>query len=352
MSKLRMSVAFAFISLLLFFSIGSTQEIFTGDLMKVETLIYGEPQSGAVLERLSKIENMLFGRVLPGTVLERQKRLVEFVFEGVEGEYPLIFKIASLEWFVLQEITSGPLVNRIDKLEEMVLGQKRGDKPVAWRVENLVKLCVPAGKITMEEIELPKGQLVKVSLLTPMDSRQNKVGDTVKVRVLEDLIYNGILVIPRGTVGVGEIVKVERAGAFGKMGKIDVKFKYVESLVGKEVPVYVGERAAEQTKKEAEGRAWAAITSFVGLGIFGPVGLVAGAFVHGEEAKIPAGTKFYLEVSEDIKIRGLVTEGIQKEVKKSEEMELESEEELESEGQPKGEKKSNVKEEPKPKKDK
>lgn len=287
-------------------SIGFAQEPFAGDLIKVEKLIYGEPQKGAVIERLNKIENMLFGRTLPGTLLERQKRLVDFVFGGTGGEYPLAFKVASLEWFVLQEVFPGPLSNRIDKLEEMIIGERRSDKPVAWRIENLTKLCVPAGEIKMEEVDLPKGQLVKVTLLTPLDSRSNKAGDEVRLRLIEDLIYNGVLVAPRGSIGVGEVIKVERAGAFGKTGKVEVKFKYVESLLGVEVPICMGEKAAEENKKEVEGRAWAVISSFVGLGVFGPVGLVAGAFVHGEEAKIPAGTKFYLETSEDVKVRGLV----------------------------------------------
>ncbi|MCS7234004.1 MAG: hypothetical protein N3C62_04455 [Synergistetes bacterium] len=345
MKRIKLLEVFVFLGFFLFSSAGLAQEIFTGDLVKVEALIYGESQGGAVLERLNRVENMLFGRTLPGTVVERQKRLIEFVFEGVEGEYPLAFKIASLEWFVLREVISGPLASRIDKLEEMVLGQKRGDKPMAWRVENLIKICISTGEIKMEEVNLPKGQLIKVSLLTPMDSRQNKAGDVVKVKVLEDLIYNGILVVPKGATGVGEIIKVERAGAFGKAGKIDVKFKYVESLVGKEIPVYVGERAAEETKKEVEGRAWAAITSFVGLGVFGPIGLVAGAFVHGEEAKIAAGTKFYLEVSEDIRIKGLLTDKVQKEEnKRVEEVEPEVDEE------PDNKEKSKTKEKPESKK--
>ncbi|KUK13476.1 MAG: TrbI/VirB10 family protein [Synergistetes bacterium] len=318
------------------FSIVVAQESFISDLVKVESIVYGEPQSGAVLERLNKIENLLFGRTLPGTVAERQKRLVEFVLNGMEGDYPLTFKISSLEWLVLQEVTSGPLANRIDKLEELILGERRADKPVAWRVENLMKLCVPTGEIKMEDVELPKGQLIKVSLLTPMDSRNNKPKDEVKFRVVEDLVFENVLVIPRGAIGVGEIVKVERAGAFGKTGKIEVRFKYVESIAGQKIPVYVGERAAEETKKEVESRAWAAITSFVGLGVFGPVGLVAGAFVHGAEAKIPAGTKFYLEVSEDVSVKGLATSFLKEEGKEPSEVEKEGGEEtkVEKESQP------------------
>jgi len=298
------------VSLLLFSGILSAQEPFVGDLVRVESLVYGEPQKGAVIERLDRIENLLFGRSLPGTVAERQKRLVDFVFGGAGEEYPLAFKVASLEWIVLQEVFPGPLANRIDKLEEMILGSKRTDKPVAWRIENLMKLCVPTGEIKMSEVDVPRGQLVKVALLTPLDSRNNKTGDQVRVRLVDDLIFNGILVAPRGSMGVGEVVKVERAGAFGKSGKVDVKFKYIESLLAEEIPICMGERAAEESKKEMEGRAWAVVTSFVGLGVFGPVGLVAGAFVHGEEAKIPAGAKFYLEVSEDVKTRGLVLEGV------------------------------------------
>ncbi len=294
------------------------EKVFIGDLIKVEKLVYGKPQQGAVIERLNKVEKMLFGRTLPGTILERQKRLIEFVFEGAEGEYPLCFKIASLEWLVLQEVFPGPLSSRVDKLEEMIVGKEQADKPLAWRVENLMKLCVPSGEIKMEEVKLPKEQLVKVTLLTPLDSRKNKPGDLVKIKVIADLIYNGVLIVPRGSIGYGKVVKVERAGSFGKAGKVNVEFNYIEDMLGKRIPVCMGKRAAEENKREMKGRAWAVVSSFVGLGVFGPVGLVAGAFVHGEEAKVPAGAKFYLETSRDIEVKGLIVkeEEVKQEIEK------------------------------------
>ncbi|MCD6363272.1 MAG: hypothetical protein J7M13_04655 [Synergistetes bacterium] len=311
----------AVISLVILFSLpvfGADEKAFIGDLIKVEKLVYGKPQQGAVIERLNRIERMLFGRTLPGTILERQRRLIEFVFEGTEDEYPLCFKIASLEWLVLQEVFPGPLSSRVDKLEEMIIGKEQTDKPLAWRVENLIKLCVPSGEIKMGEVELPKEQLVKVTLLTPLDSRKNKPGDLVRIKVISDLIYHGVLVIPRGSIGYGKVVKVERAGSFGKAGKVNVEFNHVEDMLGEEIPVCMGKRAAEENKREMKGRAWAVVSSFVGLGVFGPVGLVAGAFVHGEEAKIPAGAKFYLETSQDVKVKGLIVkeEEVKKEIEK------------------------------------
>lgn len=38
---------------------------------RIETVIYGEPSKGGLVERLNGIERELFGRSLPGSIAER-----------------------------------------------------------------------------------------------------------------------------------------------------------------------------------------------------------------------------------------------------------------------------------------
>ena len=68
--------------------------------------------------------------------------------------------------------------------------------------------------------------------------------------------------------------------------------------------VYLGELAKKATQSEAK----AAGATVAGLVLFGPIGIVSGAFVHGKELTIPAGTTLYVQVKDDVEIFGLVNQ--------------------------------------------
>ena len=51
----------------------------------------------------------------------------------------------------------------------------------------------------------------------------------------------------------------------------------------------------------------AAGASLAGIAVLGPVGIVAGAFVHGKDVRLPAGTELYIQTKADTTLYGVVT---------------------------------------------
>jgi hypothetical protein len=105
-----------------------------------------------------------------------------------------------------------------------------------------------------------------------------------------------VLVLPKGATGVGKVKKVVQPGMFGKDGRVDIDFMYINGVDGTKIPVFVGELAKQQAKSYA-GAAGAAIGGMI---ILGPVGVIGGAFVKGSSVVIPEGSVTYVQTTEDV----------------------------------------------------
>ena len=53
--------------------------------------------------------------------------------------------------------------------------------------------------------------------------------------------------------------------------------------------------------------AMAAGASIAGIAILGPIGVVAGAFVHGKDVNLPAGTELFIQTKGDAVLYGVAT---------------------------------------------
>ena len=53
--------------------------------------------------------------------------------------------------------------------------------------------------------------------------------------------------------------------------------------------------------------AMAAGASLAGIAVLGPLGIVAGAFVHGKNIDLPAGTELYIQTQSDTTVYGVQT---------------------------------------------
>lgn len=123
---------------------------------------------------------------------------------------------------------------------------------------------------------LPQGTTIRFRTLTQLSSQENKVGQRFDLEVAEDIMFNGRVVIPRGSPAVGDISMVKKKGMWGKSGKLETRVLYVRAN-GKEIPVRgtVGDKGETGT------------AGVVGAVLVLPV---AGFFVTGTSAILPAGT--------------------------------------------------------------
>ena len=265
-----------------------------------EKILYGSEQEGSLVERTAKLEKELFG--LPGreALMAKVERIYQYVRDNSPSSPSLVFKINALEWSLTQSVAKGAVKNRLEALERTVAGVT-GTGPVDARVSRLMAITFSGAKLQLGQTPLSKDTLIKIKTVTPLDSKKNKVGDVVDFEVAEDVYAAGMLIIAKGALGSGKLLKAEPAQNFGRDAKLEVSFDNVEALDMTIVPTLLGEKA----KKETESMAIAAGAGVAGMILLGPIGLVGAAFVHGKNVTVPAGTLLYIQTQSDVDLVGM-----------------------------------------------
>ena len=195
-----------------------------------------------------------------------------------------------------------PVDSRMADLEMSMTG-KTGTGTYKQRLASLSKASFGTADLPLEQVRVPAETLIKVALVTPVDSDNLKVGDTIRYKIADDVIVNGKLVFAKGLPGEGTVTKVKQARNFGRNAEVNIDFNKTKSIDGTYVDTYVGEEA----KKEMKSLAMAAGASLAGIAVLGPIGIVAGAFVHGKDVRLPAGTELYIQTKADTTLYGVVT---------------------------------------------
>ena len=150
---------------------------------------------------------------------------------------------------------------------------------------------------------MPANTLIKIALVTPVQSKNLKAQDVIQFKVAQDVVVNGKLVFAKGSLGEGIVTKVKQARNFGRNAEVNVDFHRTKSVDGTFVPTFSGEEA----KQEMKSLAMAGGASVAGIAVLGPVGIVAGAFVHGKDVDLPAGTELYIQTKADQMLYGVET---------------------------------------------
>jgi hypothetical protein len=280
----------------------TSQATLLEDLSQIEMAIYGVTQEKPLIERVEYLEKELVGRTLPGTITSRAKQLKEFIITGTPEDPSVIFKINASQWMLEEKITSGPLITKIESLENILFGKTLSDV-LAMRAESIFEICFKEGKPQMEEVVIPAGTLVSIRFLSTLSSKNNKAGDTFNFQIAENIFIENKLVIPANFAGVGEIVDAKKATILSRPGKLEIEFKSISALDGTSLNLVIGEKAQEKNER---------IIVAVGAGILGliilsnPIGLVFGALIPGKDVKIEEGTEMFLQVESDTPVIALV----------------------------------------------
>lgn len=136
-------------------------------------------------------------------------------------------------------------------------------------------------------IYIPKKTMLNVELIEPANSKTHKKNQQVEFKTTENLIINGVVVIPKGTVGMGYVYEVQKAGGFGRKGVLRIAGKEIKTLNNVSVPL----RKGLEGKGKTDGGA---------VAVAAAVSLVGGLFMKGSNINYPAGTDFQVEVRENV----------------------------------------------------
>jgi hypothetical protein len=128
-------------------------------------------------------------------------------------------------------------------------------------------------------IVLPSQTLVRLMVMSEVNSREAKPGTRFGLRVDENVVVGGIVVIPVGAKAWGVVTEVAPNKALGKPGHIGARLLYVEAPGGERVAL----DGDEQTRGNGGGDKMAMASA-----AFGPFALL----IKGNIGKLKAGFIF------------------------------------------------------------
>lgn len=274
-------------------------------LQLVEYSVYGQPQTGALLTRISRLENDFYGKTSGNNtaISDRINTLYSTMFDN-SIRPSAITQMNGIEWFLSGHVSIKSITDRITALETTLYG-KAASGTLQNRMNDLALLAYgnSDAKTPLVSTSIPADTLIKIKLVTPLNSETTKAGDVVKFQAAEDIIYNGKLIIAAGSPGEGVVTKVKGAQNFGRNGEIDVDFQQIQSFDGTTLKTFLGDKA----KMEIKNLAYAAGASVAGIALLGPIGIVGGIFVQGKDVDLPAGTEAYIQTKEETTIYAIQT---------------------------------------------
>lgn len=267
----------------------------------VEKALYGSEQTGSLVERVNKLEKELYGVTTKDALVTKLDRIYSYIEETSTAQPSFLTKLDAVEWTLTHAVTAQPVKVRMENLEHVILGNVVTGC-FDDRLTKLMKLAFTDGQFDVSAATLPQDTLIKIKMVNALDSRTSRAGDTATFEVVDDVYINSALVIAKGAQGIGQVTKVEEAKNFGRDAKLEISFDSVQAVDGSMVATVLGDKA----KKETKSLATAAGASVAGIALLGPVGIVGGAFVHGQEITIPTGTQLYVQVKNDTSLYGII----------------------------------------------
>jgi len=163
---------------------------------------------------------------------------------------------------------------------------------------------------------IPAGTQLDVSFLDSVSSAESQPGDPVRVRVMSDILQEGIAVVPAGSVVVGSVTEAVPLKKIGGRARVGVAFTRLELTSGRTASIHTtfSQEGKSETKKDAAtiggataggallGRMIEDDDKSKGTLIGAVVGAAAGTAIaaktDGEEIVITSGTRVSLQLLE------------------------------------------------------
>ena len=273
---------------------------------KVETTIYGTTQTGSLNDRIASVDKLLNGKsTVSGSLQDKANSLYKDVYGNSGSDLSLLTAVNLLQWQYSGQITTEPILVRVESMEQDIDGKTMAGS-LEGRVMALRRALLGNTKYISQRVIIPANTLVTMTNLDELNSKTIQEGDVVRFTVADDVLVGDVIAIPRGMEVNGTVTKARKSGRFGKDGKIESMYDNVRAADGSPVALMVGDKTKDQYKRTAG----AVGASAAGAVILGPVGLVGGLFVHGNEVDIPAGTTMYAETKANTEVVGFKENGV------------------------------------------
>lgn len=137
---------------------------------------------------------------------------------------------------------------------------------------------------------LPVGMNIAMLTTQSVSSKNARKGDLVTLTLAEDIVRDGVVVLPAGTLGTGEITAAEKKGMMGQGGKLSLKMLYLTLADGRTVRLS-GDLVS--VGSDATTLATAVTTATMGMV----------PFITGKTATIPEGTILTVRLDREVRLR-------------------------------------------------
>ena len=270
-------------------------------LEATERAAYGQPQTGALLDRLAHLEKD-FGQASPQkSVVERTDALYGIMLEN-EGGPSLVTQMNAVEWAITQEVSMASIQKRVGEMEITLQGRP-SEGSYRQRIDTLAASAFGSHEIPLAAGVVPANTLIKVLTVTPINAKNLKEGDRIEFQAAEDVIEGGRLLFAKGAPGYGTVKKVKQARNFGRDAEVVIDFQALRAIDGTDVEMLLG----AESKEKMESMAMAAGASLAGMALLGPIGIIGGVFIKGKNINLPAGTELYIQTKNETSLYGLST---------------------------------------------
>ena len=158
--------------------------------------------------------------------------------------------------------------------------------------------------VQISKVTMPKGLPVTVETLYPVSSKDFKLNGTIAFSVVSPIFIDGVLAIPRGTIARAKIVRLKKAGIWGRGGALTFEMEQIVAIDGTRVPVQLTS-ATDGENRAGVLAVGAAATSALVFPYTAPVAIVWG-LKKGDDAVVRGNKEFSAVIASDTEVTGLV----------------------------------------------
>lgn len=149
-----------------------------------------------------------------------------------------------------------------------------------------ITATVKTSSVAAGHAYIPKDTNINLELIDPISSKKSKEGNTFRLKTIENLLINDVVVIPANQEVLGTITKARKNGMLGRKGRLEFKIDSIKTINGVNVPL----TAEVKGKGHSDNGA---------VAVAAAVSLVGGLFMKGTNIYYEPGQKFVAVVSTD-----------------------------------------------------
>lgn len=177
-------------------------------------------------------------------------------------------------------------------------GNKVPDPPASAKPTADMKVAAtPVDTPVMPAIVLEDGTPVHLVLDENLSSATAVTGQTVEFEVVDDIVVNGLIVIPRSSTAWATVTEAEHKRHLGRPGKLDLNIDKVRLADGEKVLL----RAIKDV--QGGGHTGAMTGAIVATSLIVWPAAPFFLFMHGKDITIPKGTQITAFVQGDVRLQ-------------------------------------------------